>query len=219
MSRLCFTLISDGSSDKSLIPIIHWLLSQHYPNRPLDGEWADLARLPSPPQNLAQKIVKGCQLYPCDILFIHRDAEKESHDVRVDEIQHAVEDAQEILVAKSTQPLLPRYACVIPIRMSEAWLLFDIDCIRKAAANPNGKISLHLPSLNRLESLPDPKKILHELLCSASGLNGRNLKKFRPQSSVHRLAEYIDDFSPLRKLPAFQALEEEVQTVLRDRVK
>ncbi len=39
MKRLRFTLITDGSSDKALIPIIHWLLSQHYPNLPLDGEW------------------------------------------------------------------------------------------------------------------------------------------------------------------------------------
>lgn len=156
MSRLRFTLITDGSSDKTLIPVIHWLLRQHYPDQPIDGEWADLARLPSPPENLAQKIIRGCQLHPCDILFIHRDAERALRDVRVAEIQRAVGDAQAVL-AESQQPLPCYYACVIPVRMLEAWLLFDIEGIRKASANPSGEIALQLPPLNRLESLPDPK--------------------------------------------------------------
>ena len=211
MKRLRFTLITDGSSDKALIPVIHWLLSQYYPNLPLDGEWADLARLPVPPQNLAQKIASGCCLYPCDLLFIHRDAESELHNVRVAEIQQAVEDAQEISRGKSLS--LPHHLCVIPIRMLEAWLLFDIIGIRRAAANPNGRVPIQLPPLNSLESLPDPKNTLYQLLRTASELHGRKLKKLRPQASVHRLAECIDDFSPLRKLPAFQALENEIQCI------
>ncbi len=213
MNRLRFTLITDGSSDKALIPIIHWLLSQNYPNIPVDGEWADLARLPSPPKKLAEKIVMGCCLYPCDLLFVHRDAERELHDVRAEEIRKAVEDARGNLVVKQSEQLLPRYVCVIPIRMLETWLLFDINGIRKAAANPNGKSLIQLPALNRLELLPDPKKTLYQLLRSASGLNGRKLEKFRPQSSVHRLAEYIDDFSPLRELSAFRFLEKEIQDI------
>ncbi len=170
-----------------------------------------MARLPTPPQNLAQKIVIGSYLYPCDLLFIHRDAERKQHDVRVAEIRQAVDGAQEILDEK--QLSLPRHVCVIPVHMLEAWLLFDINGIRQAVANPNGKIPIQLPPLNRLESLPDPKSTLYELLRTASELHGRKLKKFRPQTSVHRLAECIDDFSPLRKLPAFQSLEKEIHGI------
>lgn len=211
MNRLRFTLISDGSSDKALIPILHWLLSQYYPDLPLDGEWADLARLPKPPKGLAQKIASGSCLYPCDLLFIHRDAEREPHGARVTEIQHAVETAQEMLEEKSL--LLPRHVCVIPVHMLEAWLLFDINGIRRSAGNPNGKISIQLPPLNRLESLPDPKNTLYQLLRSACELHGRKLKKYRPQISVHRLTECIDDFSPLRELAAFQFLENEIRNL------
>lgn len=214
MNSLCFTLITDGSSDKALIPIIHWLLSQRYPNQPLDGEWANLARLPFPPKSLAQKILVSCNLHPCDILFIHRDAEKEPRDARVTEIQQAVEEARAILATDSKAKPLPCYVCVIPVRMLEAWLLFDLEGIRKAAANPNGTIALQLPPLNRLESLVDPKEKLYQLLRSATERSGRMLKKFKPQTSVHRLAEDIDDFSPLRDLPAFRAFEKELLTLL-----
>ena len=67
-----------------------------------------------------------------------------------------------------------------------------------------------LPPLNRIEFTPDPKKLLHDLLRCASGLSGRRLKKYRVEASVHRLAELIRDYSPLRGLPAFQALEREL---------
>jgi len=56
--------------------------------------------------------------------------------------------------------------------------------------------------------------LLHNLLADASGLKGRNLKKFNPDKAVHLVAEYIEDFSPLRKLDAFQAFENELRRVV-----
>jgi hypothetical protein len=52
------------------------------------------------------------------------------------------------------------------------------------------------------------------LLREASGLTGRQSKRFRPETQVHRLAELIDDFSPLHGLPAFQAFDKELCAAL-----
>jgi hypothetical protein len=52
---------------------------------------------------------------------------------------------------------------------------------------------------------------------SASGLRGRHLRRLNLPSRTHRLAELIRDFSPLRRLPAFEALEEDVHRVLIER--
>ncbi|MHC5613360.1 MAG: hypothetical protein ACYTXA_20770 [Nostoc sp.] len=109
---------------------------------------------------------------------------------------------------------MPPHICVIPVRMQEAWLLFDEAALRKAAGNPSGRQALQLPDICRLEQLPDPKDILYGLLCEASGLRGRRLKQFSVNERVHRLAELIDDFSPLRALSAFQLLETEIQQVI-----
>ncbi len=89
--------------------------------------------------------------------------------------------------------------------MTEAWLLFDEMAIREASGCPNGKMPLELPALKKAESLPDPKEILHEAMRRASGLVGRRLKAFSPD--IRRLADLIDDFSPLRTLPSFKAFE------------
>ena len=104
--------------------------------------------------------------------------------------------------------------CIVPVRMMEAWLLFDEQALRHAAGRPSGRLSLGLPRLQHLESLPDPKDRLHRLLIEASGATGRRRKKFPAVERVHRLADLIEDYSPLRALPAFRELEQDLRNVL-----
>ena len=211
MKELCYTFLSDGSSDKALMSVLTWLLQVNQVECAIQSQWADLRRLRKPPKTLSLRIIKSLELYPCNLLFVHRDSEREPHEKRVTEIQEALKEAVKTTVE------VPPAVCVIPVRMQEAWLLFDEVALRKAAGNPYGRQSLELPDIHQLEELPDPKDILHELLCKASGLTGRRLKQFssdKVNGCVHRLAELIDDFSPLRALSAFQALETEIKEVI-----
>ncbi len=210
MKSLRYTLVTDGGSDQALLPILDWLLRQHLPDTAFQKDWADLRGLPQAPATLTDKIVDGVRLFPCDILFVHRDAERESREKRVEEIQAAYKDARQ----RIPENRLPKIVCAIPVRMMEAWLLFDESSLRRAAGNPGGRAELHLPSLSQIENLLDPKNTLYDLFRAASGLSGRRLKQFRPQQYVHRLAEQIDDFSPLRCLSAFQALEQDIARVV-----
>lgn len=201
MNELRYTLLTDGSSDRALIPILNWLLQVHLEEIAIQPQWADLQRIPKHLRStLCARIQQSIALYPCELLFVHRDAERNPRENRVNEIYAAMQSSGKAAAI----PVV----CVIPVRMSEAWLLFNEPAIRRAAGNPNGKESLELPALKRLEDLPDPKAVLYELLCQASGLSSR--RKFRPREHVHRIAELIGDFSPLRALPAFSALEDEV---------
>lgn len=198
------TLITDGSSDRVLVPILRWLLGQHA-TTPFELLWADLARLRSPPRGLTERISVAVDLYPCDILLVHRDAERASRQQRVEEIDRALAQSG------FTLPLIH----VIPVRMQEAWLLFAPEALRQAAGKPTGREPLNLPAPNQVESQVNPKKLLHAELRRASGRKGRRAKQFRPEVSVHRMVDLIDDFRPLRELPAFRALENEVCAVLK----
>lgn len=202
-----YTLVTDGSSDRALIPLLDWLLREHCEECALQPEWADFRLLPRPPRGLSEKIQKAIELYPCDILFVHRDAETEIRENRAVEINSAVREVEQNVA-------IPPVVCVVPVRMQEAWLLFDDVAIRKAAGNPNGRDEIELPVLNRLEHLPDPKRKLYELLRTASGLRGRRLARLRPNVSAPRVSEFIRSFEPLRVLPAFLALEAEVERTL-----
>lgn len=195
------TLLTDGSSDAVLQHHLAWLLEQHT-RHALPPVWADLSRLPHPPRGLDGRIRMALDLYPCELLFVHRDAERTAHHERVAEIHQVIEG-----MAVPT-------VCVVPVRMQEAWLLFDVAAIRRAAGNPGGRMAISLPRLTDLESLPDPKSALHDLLRQASGFSGRRLKRFLPHRAARLVGQFITDFSPLRALPAFQALEDEIVTLL-----
>lgn len=208
MRELRYTLLADGSSDRALLPILTWLLRCYLPHCAIQPQWSDLRRLPKKlKDDFPKRIRQSLDLYPCELLFIHRDAEKEPRQNRVDEIHNAISSIGTL----QSFPIV----CVIPAHMTEAWLLFDTKALRKAASNPNGTIVLQLPNLNRLENDPNPKEVLYGLLRSASELSPRRLKKFSEIDCVYRLADLIDDFSPLKALPAFAELELEIKHVIQ----
>jgi hypothetical protein len=94
------------------MPALDWLLAINA-SRPFAGQWADLSRLIVRPQGLPGRITRALDLYPCELLFVHRDAEGASRIARVQEITAA-------LGSISTPAV-----CVVPVRMQEAWLLFS----------------------------------------------------------------------------------------------
>lgn len=208
MKEIRYTLVSEGSSDRALLPILNWLLRQHTAGYAIQAEWAELRHLPRPPKGLAEKIQMGLDLYPCDVLFVHRDADREAYSTRVTEIRRALSQVDEWDIERS----IP----VIPVRMTEVWLLINESALRHAAGNPNGRQQLEIPSLNRLEQLADPRQVLHQLLKDASELSGRRLKRFPVETRVLRITQFVDDFSLLRALEAFRNLEQNVTQVVRD---
>jgi Domain of unknown function (DUF4276) len=204
MKRIRHTLVSDGTSDANLIPIIDWTLKEVSGVSLTQGVRAEFWRFPRKPEGLPEKIIQAIEHYPCDVLFVHRDAEKQSSKDRVEEIQNALAAAKEHGVC------VPAVA-VVPVRMLEAWLCFDEAAIRKAAGNPNGNQPLSLPDHKRVEARPCPKNDLKKALLAASGLQGRRLKKFNTAAAFWRIVDYIEDFSPLRQLPAYRAFEAAVE--------
>jgi hypothetical protein len=186
-----------------LLPTLDWLLKLHCPNRAIESQWADLRRVPRPSNRLSDRIKLALELYECDLLFVHRDAERQPVELRHKEIHSALEGL-------STPPIV----CVIPVRMQESWLLFDERAIRKAAGNPNGRQRITLPLLSKVENLPDPKKVLFQLIRKASGLSGARLKKLKPNKLAYNISLTIVDFTPLQTVSSFRCLEEElIQTI------
>ncbi len=198
---LRITLVSEGTSDRALLRVIRWLFRHRGFIGPIEESWADIGRFRSPPKTLAEKIRLALLFYPCDVLFVHRDSDGYEPASRAKEIAAAI---------PSDCHCVP----VIPVRMLEAWLLFDEELIRAAAGNPLSKAELELPPLNRVESIADPKSMLLGLLRRASGLSGRRLAKFNSYEARFRIAELAEDFSPLFALAAFRELDEQIRGLI-----
>jgi len=195
-----YTLVADGSSDAVLLPILTWSLKRRHVT-PVIAQRADFGRMPRQPSTEA-RLRAVLDLYPCDVLFVHRDAEGQAPELRREEIADALRFARVTHIP------------VVPVRMTEAWLLADEAAIRLAAGNPHGKEALRLPNIRKLEHLPDPKKVLYDILTTASGLNARRRLRFPARRRVRLIPNYIDDYSHLEALPAFQRLQRDIQMLI-----
>lgn len=196
---MTYSLLTDGNTDEVLVPILDWSL-QACGVKLVRAQFVDKSRIPL--MRMPDLILQIPQYYPCDVVFLHRDSENADPDDRRAEISR-----------KASGLALPNVP-VIPVRMTEAWLLIDDTAIRRAAGNPNGKVALPLPRVSQLESIPDRKATLYAALRTASELNRRRLARFRPDQAARRVAEYTNDFSPLMALPAFQRLQTDIQAML-----
>jgi hypothetical protein len=201
MNPLQFTLVCDGPFDVVLGPILQWLI------RELPPHWESAPNDPiCSGRTLQDRLRFAAQVTPCDLLFIHRDAEAQGRDQRCQEIAEALK------TLPNDPPIV--HVPVIPVRMTEAWLLLDEAAIRLAVRNPNGRADLKLPRAREVEDLPDPKHRLHETLLLACGLSGRRRKEFDTRGAAPQIAASMADFSPLRQLSAFRALEDDLKAGL-----
>ena len=125
------TLVTDGTSDVVLLPVLQWLMRQLTPED-FEIRWADPRAFPERPRSLAERLIVAIQEYPCQLLFVHRDAEKQEPGIRYQEIEAANRTGRS-------------HVCVVPVRMQEAWLLHDEAALREAAGRPTGTEELGLP--------------------------------------------------------------------------
>jgi hypothetical protein len=206
--RLTYLVVGDGTTEAVLIPVLNWLIRQTGYTGDLEGQCCDfrLFRREQGKPLLTQRVGYGLRLYRCDLLFVHRDAERASRETRLREIEAAIDDCRTELDQR-------QQVCVVPIRMTEAWLMFDESAIRHAVGNANGRIPLQLPLLSSVEGIAMPKNLLHSLIREASELSSRRRDGLPISHCVRMIPEYIEDFAPLRTLTAFARLEKDIRDV------
>jgi hypothetical protein len=187
--QLTFCLVADGGTDRALIPIIEWAIHRLDPD--VDILEADFRKRTSPVRNFLASLTTNSM-----IVFVHRDAERGTIHDRLTEFEgHGRAD------------IVP----IVPVRMTEAWLLIDAAAIAAAADRPDAIVQL--PAVAGLGTLVNPKQRLEDLLLAVAGeLTGRRLKRFR-RSIVDRrinVASLIGDFAPLEQLEAFRCFQAEL---------
>lgn len=142
---------------------------------------------------LVEKIFSGLAMAPqYDVLFIHRDADSAVADSRYREITEAVQRSG------YDGP----WVGIVPVRMTEAWLLLDEAAIRNAAGNPNGRMRLGLPSPVEAERMADPKSALRSAIIAGAEVQGRRRRALtkRLPNMRDQLLETLPVGGPLDQL-------------------
>lgn len=181
--------LGEGTSDSGIAVHVRRIVNQFDTDVVITDPLIE--RLPPPPRRTVaaklQSVVDLGGVY--DLIVIHRDADRSERAARVREIKAAVD---QVCPGTSFSP-------VVPVRMTEAWLLLDEAEIRRVAGNPNDRTPLGLPRPSQVENVADPKETLGNVLRAASGLHGRKLENFRKRFPQHRrqLLERIDPDGPI----------------------
>jgi hypothetical protein len=196
VSTISIVLLCDGTSDFCICHPIEWIIGNRFDS--LTFRIVQAHTLVPARGALDQRLKKAFEDYGADIIVCHRDAERATFVDRLREVEQAVHAAD----------LDIPVVAAIPVRMTEAWLLFDEGALRAAANNARGTTQLVMPRMDRIEQHPDPKELLFENFKIANGLAANRNRRFDVHRARHRLAELIDDFSPLRQLGAFRHFEE-----------
>lgn len=199
MQRFTSTLIAEGSSDQALVPLIEFVLDTHCGVPHITTFARDL---PSGP--LRDRVARAMALHPCDMLFVHRDADRAPVSEREKEIYAAVADFD-----------VPAHVCVVPVRTTEAWLLADEVAIRRAAGNVSGKANLGIPPLAKLEAQADPKGLLFAALERATELGTQRIRRFDRNQARRQVSGFMADPSVLRSLASFVHFESQVRDYFR----
>lgn len=195
MKRFTSTLVAEGTSDRALVPLIEFLLDEHCRLPHVTTFAADV-----PTGSLGDRIQRALDLYPCDLLFVHRDADSGPVSDRETEIRTALK------LNGSPSAIL-----LVPVRMTETWLLVDEMAIRRASGNLSGTLELGLPAHSKLEKHSDPKGLLFSALQKASGLGPQRLRRFDLNQARRQVSGFMDDRSVLRALPSFVHFETQVR--------
>jgi len=201
-----FLLACEGRSDAGLISHIERLVIENCNDTTVEGEmWF----YNSP---LAERIRTGLQASAnqVDVLFVHRDANSAGAEARFQEIAGAVEEA------RVTAP----WVGVVPVRMTEAWLLLDEAAIRKVVGRPNGRVPLNLPTPREAERRATPKDILANALLAASEATGRRRKRIVRDFSRFRqrlLADLSID-GPVTQLASWRRFRDDTLTAIHGRI-
>jgi hypothetical protein len=203
--RLSGLFLAEGSSDLPLAEIVESIFLDKGIRLTLSSP--DFTAL-KVKKDVRSQVDAGMQLSggaPVNVVVVHRDADGDGMDRRVQEIQTATNHLTESAVVG-----------IIPVRMTEAWLLLDEQAIRQVAGNPKGSTPLNLPTVREAERVADPKALLFEVIMRAANVTGRRRERTARRFNQNRrqLLERLDRAGPVCSLKSWQAMVDRIDEVI-----
>ncbi|MCO6009681.1 hypothetical protein NE236_32390 [Actinoallomurus purpureus] len=207
MSNRLYTglFVSEGTSDLPLADIVETLFVDR--GVPVRLSKPDFTLLRKVPKDVESRLRAGMELLgsPVDVIVVHRDADRDGYDAR----------RAEVFGAMHAAGVQAHAVLVIPIRMTEAWLLLDEMAIRQVAGNPRGREGLGLPARGKVETCPDPKQVLLLSLLNATGATGRRRERVAKRFTEHRrqLLQRLDRHGPVSELSGWKKMAADLDVV------
>ncbi len=200
-----YILWSEGTGDDGLIQVIDWLLRQNYVSDPA-GE------LRTQQNYKLADVVKEENWH---LLFLHRDADsdREISGKGPDTRRKQMDD----LILKTKKDMgegLPPTVIIVPVQMTEAWLMVCAVSLRTWAGSRGERATLTLPPKveQQNQAKEHLKQIMEGLLGEALNWGTFSVEKRRLWREIHRTHQ---GFSVLDSIPSYRRLRDDVAQVVK----
>jgi hypothetical protein len=207
-NRITFLLLCEGTSDMPLAQVIEKLVVRSGANPVTGIPRASERGLRSTEDKLEHllEIIRSLDLeqQSLDFVVVHCDADSKDPEMRIAKIRDALIEKGIIGIP------------VVPVQMTEAWLLTDADAIRTVVGRPSKQTDLQLPAISRIEHTHDPKRTLFNALREASDTTGRDRKKLNSNLGEYRrrLLQRIDIDGEVNRLSSWKRMVEDVESIV-----
>jgi hypothetical protein len=205
--RISCVLVSEGPSDLCLQRITQLLVHDLFPNIEIEFLPGDGAIIRNPPGPVFAWIRNAYQQFNPSLILVHRDSDNEGPANRRAEIDAALFDLR--------LPSTTKAARVVPVRKTEAWLLADKQAILRVLKQTqfDPRVVESFPAFKNIEDI-EAKARLKKILEESRIFNGARRKDINFSNDRQLLGREINDLASLRKLPSFQAFEEDLQNAI-----
>lgn len=218
---LVTALAVEGKTDERFLPIIlqrklEQIIAQ-YAVKTIDVMEPMIITSKQHVDNLEEKVVNlAREASGFHMLLIHIDADASSSDKA---LRERFDPGIQLVYQRKArgenfcQEIIP----IIPVRMTEAWMLADAETLHQAIGTHVPVQSLGLPqNPHQVESLADPKEALKQAINRALADRPRRRRNLYAELvSLHQSIAQAIPLEQLDKVPAFQALGNQLHEALR----
>lgn len=213
MAVLLLALYAEGPSDREFLPPIIQRTSETILARCALGvvEVLDVIVIPKKRGNLDQCILQAStDAKDYHALCIHSDADRLSYTgARMQRFEPG-----QRLVQQSPGSVCHHLIPIIPVHMTEAWMLADIHALQSVLGTRLDAHALHLPMrIAAIENISGPKDTLHEIVRTINTTRSQRRQVVNLPSKYEPLARQIN-LNKLFELPSYREFVTELAQAL-----
>ena len=211
-------MLVEGASDARFLTSIvqrtgEQLVLQH--GRTVTDVLAPLIVRRQPGEDLAASVLRAARQasgYHC--LIVHADADR--RDPAQAHVKRMQPGIAQVIAARAKEPgLCDQIVPLIPVHMTEAWMLADAEALCAIIGTVMGAADIGLPlQPHEVEGIADPKRVLHQAIQRALAGRPRRRRQIERAEIDEPLARQIS-LAKLARVPAYQQFTDDLRHALR----
>lgn len=219
MTHLAMALFAEGSTDHQFIRIVAQRTAEHILNQnsPMVVDVLDPQIVERSPGKQAKRILDAAHsAYGFHLLLVHADADARTRDTAwADRIEPGLQRVLE--ASKDCNQVCDKPVPVIPVQMTEAWMLADPFAFAETMGYEIPPTELGLPRRpSQVENFADPKAKLKEAIRTAQSNRPRRRRRDLKISDLYEPLAGTVRLDRLAGVPAFCQFQTDLTQALRE---